>query len=179
MADDQTPLRPAAIEDAILSIRGERVILDEDLAMFYGVTTKRLNEQVKRNLRRFPADFMFQLTPDEVQALRSQKATLKTGRGQHRKYLPFAFTEHGALMLATVLNSEVAVEASVYVVRAFVKLRQILATNRALAAKLLQLEQRVGKHDQVIPHLIAAVRKLMEKPTPTKRKIGFRSDSKE
>ena len=110
---------------AIASVRGQRVILDADLAALYGVETRRLNEQVKRNPTRFPPDFMFQLAVEEQTALRSQIAILKTGRGQHRKYLPYAFTEHGAIMAATLLNSPRAVQVSVYVVRAFVQLRAL------------------------------------------------------
>ena len=117
---DTLPPAPAieSISLSIASLRGQRVILDSDLAALYGVETKRFNEQVKRNLARFPADFLFQLTTDEFDSLRSQIATLKPGRGQHRKYLPYAFTEHGALMASTVLNSARAVEVSIYVVRA-------------------------------------------------------------
>ena len=106
-------------------MRGQKVMLDSDLAELYGVPTKRLNEQVKRNIDRFPPDFMFRLSQEEAEILRSQNATLKGGRGQHRKYLPYAFTEHGAIMAATVLNSQRAVEMSVFVVRAFVQLREM------------------------------------------------------
>ena len=116
-------------------------MLDSDLAGLYGVTTKRLNEQVKRNIERFPADFMFQLNAEEHEALRSQIATLKTGRGQHRKYPPYVFTEHGAIMAASVLNSPRAIQVSVYVVRAFVRLREVLATHKDLARKLEDLEK--------------------------------------
>src|SRR5918992_3250577 len=124
------------ISQSILILRGQRVLRDSDLAALYGVSTKRFNEQVKRNLARFPADFAFQLSDDEAESLRSQIATLKTrGRGQHRKYLPYAFTEHGAIMAATILNSPRAVEMSVHVVRAFVQLRDLLSSNRQLAEK--------------------------------------------
>lgn len=124
---------PAHIADRILLIRGQRVLLDRDLAMLYGVSTKRFNEQVRRNEARFPLDFMFQLSAKEWGSLRSQIATLKTGRGEHRKYLPLAFTEHGAIMAATILNSRRAVEISVYVVRAFLRLRELLASNKELS----------------------------------------------
>jgi phage regulator Rha-like protein len=126
----------AQVEDitrAILILRGHRVLPDTALAALYGVTTKRFNEQVRRNAKRFPADFMFQLTGEELDSLRSHFATLKLGRGQHRKYLPFVFTEHGAIMAATILNSPRAVEMSVYIVRAFVQLREMLASNKELA----------------------------------------------
>lgn len=164
------------IERTILSIRGHRVILDTDLATFYGVTTKRLNEQVRRNRERFPGDFMFQLTAEEHTSLRSQSATLKAGRGQHRKYQPLAFTEHGAIMAASVLSSPKAVEMSIMVVRAFVKLRNILGTHRQLAEKLAELERKLSTHDQHIQVLFEAIRKLMDPPDPTdesKRRIGF------
>jgi hypothetical protein len=120
-------------------------MLDSDLAELYGVTTKRLNEQVKRNRQRFPADFMFQLTSDEATNLRSRIATSKQGRGG-RRYRPYAFTEHGAIMAASVLNSYRAIEVSIYVARAFVKLREMLRTHKELARKLAELEKRIGFH---------------------------------
>lgn len=127
-----------AIVQAIRVIRGQKVLLDADLAALYGVETKRFNEQVKRNQQRFPEDFMFQLTDEEFDDLRSQNATSNRGRGG-RRYLPYAFTEHGAIMAATILNSPWATEVSVYVVRAFVKLRELLASHRALAKRLEEL----------------------------------------
>ncbi len=130
------------IARSILALRGHRVLLDAELAALYATTTKRFNEQVRRNVARFPADFMFQLTPDELLGLRSHFATSNdapSGRGG-RRYLPYAFTEHGAIMAATILNSPRAVEMSVYVVRAFVKLRELLISNRDLAKKLVQLD---------------------------------------
>ena len=167
--DGQTSLVPVErIERAILSIRGEKVMLDSDLAELYGVETKRLNEQVRRNLSRFPPDFMFQLTSQEWESLRSQFATLK--RGEHRKYLPYAFTEHGALMLANVLNSERAAQTSVQVVRAFVRLRQMLASNAELARKLAALE---NKYDAQFKVVFDAIRQLMSPPEPKRREIGF------
>ena len=165
-----------AIESQILVIREQRIMLDMDLATLYGVTIKRLNEQVKRNIERFPADFMFQLTAEETASLRSQFATLKTGRGQHRKYLPYAFTEHGAIMAANVLNSPHAIEASVLVVRAFVKMREALTANRELARKLAELERKLDTHDTAIKSLMAAIRNLMTPPEPQRRPIGFRKD---
>jgi hypothetical protein len=161
------------IAQFILVLRGQRVLLDSELAHLYGVTTKRFNEQVKRNLARFPTDFMFQLTTDEVGALRSQFATLKTGRGQHRKYRPYAFTEHGAIMAAMILNSPRAVEMSVYVVRAFLRLRDLLASNRLLAEKFAELERKVASHDQAIVGLLKTIRELLQTPAPKKRPIGF------
>lgn len=166
------------IERAILLIRGQKVLLDSDLATLYEVPVKRLNEQVKRNRERFPEDFMFQLNKVEAataQALRSQTATLETGRGRHRKYLPFAFTEHGALMAANVLNSPRAMVVSVFVIRAFVRLRYTLASYRELAGKLVELERKVAGHDEALRELVVAIRELMEPPAkPSRRRMGFR-----
>lgn len=170
---DSTPLPIADIAQRIQLIRGRRVILDADLAAFYGETTKRFNQQVKRNLARFPTDFMFQVDEEEAFGLRLQIATLKTGRGQHRKYAPYVFTEHGAIMAATLLNSPRATEISVHVVRAFVELRGMLATNRELANKLHLLERKVSKHDQAIGELIDSMRQLLAPPDPPRQPIGF------
>ena len=171
------------IAQSILILRGHRVILDSELAALYGVSTKRFNEQVRRNRGRFPADFMFQLTLEELAVLRSQIATLKGGRGQHRKYLPYAFTEHGAIMAATVLNSPRAVEMSAYVVRAFVHLRELLSSNRELARRFAELEARLDKkltqHDQAIAAILSAIRQLMNPPQPKRRPIGFTADLEE
>jgi len=167
-----------AIASRIIVLRGQRVMLDADLAALYGVTTKRLNEQVMRNLARFPSDFMFQVTREEWGSLRSQFATLEAGRGQHRKYLPYAFTEHGAIMVTMVLNSPRATEVSVYVVRAFVELRDTLVAHKELAKRLDELESRLERklatHDQAIAGILDAIRQLMVPPEPTKkRRIGF------
>jgi hypothetical protein len=155
---------------------GQRVILDAELAALYGVTTKRLNEQVKRNAARFPADFLFRLDPTEVEALnRSQFAT---GSQNHRypRFQTFAFTEHGAIMAATVLNSPRAVEMSLYVVRAFVRLREVLASNAELARKLNDLERKLKGHDEAITAILSAIRELMNPPAPKRRGIGFTAD---
>jgi aromatic ring-opening dioxygenase LigB subunit len=154
-------------------IRGLRVILDSDLAAFYVKTTKRFNQQVTRNAERFPRDFMFLLNDDEFESLRLQIATLKTGRGRHRKYLPRVFTEHGAIIAATLLNSQRATEISVHVVRAFIELRALVATNRELASKLKQLERKVSQHDKAITELFESMNELLEPPTPPKWAIGF------
>jgi len=165
------------IERAILLVRGEKVILDADLARLYGVETKRLNEQVKRKKDRFPEDFVFQLTWEEAKASRSQSATLK--RGRNIKYRSYAFTEHGAIMAANVLNTPRAVQVGVYVVRAFVRLRRALSGHKALAAKLDRLEHKVGRHDREIRALIDAMRQLMAPPPTTpKRQIGFQTEAK-
>jgi phage regulator Rha-like protein len=160
------------IQSRILVVRRHKVMLDSDLAELYGVSTKRLNEQVKRNRERFPGDFMFQLTPEETERLRSQIATSKEGRGG-RRYRPYAFTEHGAIMAATVLNSERAIQVSVYVVRAFLKLREIVSNHKELAGKLTELEQRVEVHDDEITALFEAIRQLMEPPGGSGKRIGF------
>ena len=174
------PKRPAMlsvpVESRILIVRRQRVILDRDLAELYRVTVKRLNQQVKRNQERFPADFMFQLTSTEDKALRLQIATSKKGRGG-RRYLPYAFTEHGAIMAATVLNSARAVEMSVFVVRAFVRMREMLAKNRQLAAKINELDRRLETHDTTIQDIIEAIKELMIPEGPSKRKIGFQLPS--
>jgi hypothetical protein len=172
MTKKNTLVPMGRIEQKIFFVRGQKVMLDVDLAGLYGVTTKRLNEQVKRNLERFPEDFMFQLTAEEADSLRSQFATSNAGRGG-RRYLPFAFTEHGAVMLASVLNSPQAVEVSVYVVRAFVRLREVLATHTELAHKLNELERKVGAHDEAIKSLVTAIRQLMQPPPTKRRRIGF------
>ena len=167
---------PLSIEDIaqrILIVRGRRVLLDADLAAFYVVVTKAFNQQVRRNLGRFPPDFMFQLNDAESTALRSQFVTLKNGRGQHRKYLPLAFTEHGAIMAAMVSNSARATEISVQVMCAFIELRNLVAGNKELAAKLKRLERKVDSHDQAITGLIDSMRELMAPPEPKKRPIGF------
>ena len=160
------------VEKAILLLRGHRVLLDSDLSTLYGVTTKRLNEQVRRNRDRFPEDFAFQLTRAEYAALRSHFATLKTGRGQHRKYFPRVFTEHGALMAATVLSSRIAVQASIQIVRTFVRLRQFMASHSDLARKLETIEKRYDAQFKVV---FDAIRELMAPEVPsTKPRIGFR-----
>jgi hypothetical protein len=171
-----------SIEDvsrAIVVLRGRKVLLDAELAALYGVTTKRLNEQVKRNAERFPEDFMFRLSRTETDALnRSHSAT---GSQKHRdpRFPPYAFTEHGAIMAATTLNSRRAVEMSLYVVRAFVRLRELLATNTALARKLDELESRLQTHDEAITGILRTLRGLMNAPASERRGIGFTADLKE
>jgi len=166
----------------IIIIRGQRVILASDLARLYGVQTKVLNQAVKRNRDRFPEDFVFQLTMQEAEAVvhsRSQIVTLK--RGSNIKYLPYAFTEHGALMAANVLNSPSAVEMSVFVVRAFIKMRETLAGNKAMAGKLSELETKLTKrldiHEKAIVHVLGEIKKLATAaPQPSeiqKPRIGF------
>jgi hypothetical protein len=165
------------VETKIQVIRGHRVILDSDLAELYGVPVKRLNEQVKRNAQRFPSDFVFQL---KVRELRSQFATSNSAHDRKlnkprggRRYLPFAFTEHGAIMAATVLNSRRAVEMSIFVVRAFVRMRAALASSQKIIAKLRDIEKRVGDHDSDIREIMDAIREMMRPQPPSGRRIGF------
>ena len=159
------------VQGKIILIRSQKVMLDADLAKLYQVSTKRLNEQVRRNSRRFPSDFMFQLTKEEYSVLRSQFATLEKGRGRHRKYLPYAFTEQGVAMLSSVLTSERAILVNVEIMRTFVRLREILATHKELARKLEELEK---KYDEQFAVVFEAIRELMKPPEPPpKRRIGF------
>jgi phage regulator Rha-like protein len=169
-----------AIESRILTIRGQKVILDRDLAALYSVPTKVFNQAVKRNIRRFPGDFMFRLTVEEYKGLRSQFVTLKPGRGRHTKYLPYAFTEHGAVMAANILRSKRAVQMSVFVVRAFVRMRAMLATRKDLARKLAALEktltERLDLHERVISDIIQQIMSLLSpagEPEPPRKRIGF------
>jgi hypothetical protein len=155
-----TPMPEGHIESGILLIRGQKVLLDQHLADLYRVPVKRLNEAVKRNRERFPSDFMFQLTKQEFDNLRSQIATSSSYGG--RRYPPYAFTEHGAVMLAAVLNSPVAVEASIQVVRAFVRLRQLLASDAGLRRKLDRLERKMKDHDEKFAIVFEAIRQLMD-----------------
>jgi len=159
------------IEEMIFLIRGQRVMLDSDLAKIYGVTTKRLKEQFRRNIKRFPQDFAFQLTNQELAILRSQFATSRLHGGL--RYSPIAFTEHGALMLGNILNSKTAIEASIRVVRAFVWIREQLAANKELSQKLKELESRVGEHDEAIGDLFEAIRQLLNPEEKPQREIGF------
>ena len=173
------PVRVVGIDDKIFSLRGHRVMLDRDLAELYGVPLKRLNEQVKRNKTRFPADFMFRMTPEEGRAVvfsRSQIATLK--QGQNIKHSPYAFTEHGAVMLANVIRSDVAVRASIQVVRAFVHMRRLTATQEAIVRQLEGLGRRVGKHDAALKNILKILNKLLEPPQlPPKNPMGFRGST--
>ena len=178
LALPEPPVPVEMIERKIFLIRGQKVMLDRDLAELYGVPTRRLNEQVMRNRTRFPADFMFQLTLEEARAapsIRSQNATLK--RGQHLKYAPYAFTEQGVAMLSSALRSGRAIEVNIVIMRAFVKLREILATHKDLAQKLDALEEKYKKHDRQIKAVFDAIRRLIEVPAVRPaRRIGFVRD---
>jgi hypothetical protein len=173
MASKPTSILTDQVTPLILPLRGQRVIIDADLARLYGVTTRRLNEQVRRNAERFPEDFTFQLTAAERTEL--VEGVERFVRQKHATTLPHAFTEHGAIMAASVLNSPRAVEVSVLVVRAFVKLRELLFTHKELAKKFTELESRLANHDVHIQQLLYTIRKLMDEPAaPPKPKIGFR-----
>ncbi|MEK7677943.1 MAG: ORF6N domain-containing protein [Verrucomicrobiota bacterium] len=174
MNDKTSPIQPAQIEQVILLIRGQRVMLDRDLAALYGVETKNLNKAVRRNLDRFPADFMFQLTSDEAQACagsRFQFGTLK--RGQNIKYLPQVFTQEGVAMLSSVLRSPRAVQVNVAIMRVFVRLRATLALHQELAHKLAELERKIEGHDTSIRTLFDAIRDLAAPPAKPRGEIGF------
>ena len=160
------------IEQKIFLIRGHKVMLSTDLAYLYGVEPKVLIQAVKRNIERFPGDFMVKLTPQEAKSLRSQFVTLK--RGAHTKYPPYAFTEQGVAMLSTVLRSRQAIQVNIAIVRAFVKLRQILSSHKELAYKLELLERKIEKHDEEIHNIFDAIRQLLEPPeSGPKKRIGF------
>src|SRR5260370_21161369 len=172
MMSTKALLPVARIEQAILLIRGEKVMLDRDLAALYGVTTGNLNKAVKRNLQRFPADFMFQLTEEEAESLIFQIGRSK-GRGG-RRHFPYAFTEQGVAMLSSVLRSEQSIRVNVAIMRSFVRLRETLALHKELARKLTELEQRIEGHDTAIRSLFEAIRQLMAPPAaPPKPEIGF------
>lgn len=176
--------KPTVVEEVIatriLEIRGKKVMLDRDLAKLYGVTAKVLNQTVKRNIKRFPGDFMFQLAWAEIESLRSQIVTLNntttdiSQRGKHIKYLPYAFTEQGVAMLSSVLNSERAIQVNILIMRAFTRLREILLTHKELAVKINALENKYAEHDKTIKSIFDTIKELL-KPPPVKEKkmIGF------
>jgi len=164
------------VDSKIFVLRGQRVILDADLAELYGVQVRHLNQQVKRNAKRFPLAFRFQLSPEELKILRSQNVISSEGHGGAR-YRPYAFTEHGAIMAATVLNSERAIEMSVFVVLAFVRMRRAIAGNRQILTKLAELEHRLEAHDSDIQELVEAIRELMNPAEPSRTRIGFEPPS--
>lgn len=161
----------------ILVIRRQRVLLDEDLAALYGVETRSLLQAVKRNLERFPSDFMFELSATEWAALRSQSVTSKPGRGG-RRYAPYAFMEQGVAMLSSVLNSDHAIAVNIEIMRSFVRIRRLLEVDKSLARKFDRLERKLASHDQAIVGILAAIRQLMNPPEPKRRGIGFTADLK-
>jgi phage regulator Rha-like protein len=159
------------IEKFIYVIRNTRVMLDSDLARLYGVETRVLKQAVRRNKKRFPDDFMFELTKEENRVLRSQNVTLE--RGKYSKYLPFAFTEQGVAMLSSILNSERAIEVNIEIMRAFVRVREMLGAHRELTARLKELENSIQDHDEQIQTIFEAIRQLMTPSEKSKKKIGF------
>jgi hypothetical protein len=187
--DQDRSISVEVVATKILLVRGRKVMLDKDLAQLYGASSKVLNQAVKRNLSRFPEDFMFQLTKEEVESLRSQFVTLneqvaneqdRTKRGRHLKYLPYAFTQEGVAMLSSVLNSDRAIQVNIAIMRAFVKLREFLLTHKELAQKIEELER---KYDRKFLVVFEAIKKLLEPipdppapPEPKKPPIGFRKD---
>jgi phage regulator Rha-like protein len=168
-------IRKEIIEKRIFLIRGHKVMLSNHLAELYGVEAKVLIQAVKRNIKRFPKDFMFQLDWHEAQSLRSQFVTLNRGpkRGRHSKYLPYAFTEQGVAMLSSVLRSEKAIQVNIAIMRAFVKLRRILSTHKELASKLKELEGKIEEHDRDIKDIFEAIRQLMRVPDEHRKISGF------
>lgn len=166
----RSTLTVKTIEQKNFLVRGQKVMLDSDLAELYGVLTKVLLQAIKRNAKRFPQDLMFQLSETEDKVLRSQLVTLKTGRGQHRKYRPYVFTEQGVSMLSSVLNSDRAIEVNIQIMRTFVKLREMIASHRNLARRL---DEREKKYDAQFKVVFDAIRELMTHPDEDKRKIGF------
>jgi len=161
-------VKQEVIERIIYMIRGHKVMLDSDLAELYAVEVKQLKRQVRRNIERFPADFMFQISKEEYESLRCQIGTLK--RGEHSKYLPYAFTEQGVAMLSSVLHSKRAIQVNIAIMRAFVKLREMLTANKDLARKLNAMEKKYDSHFKIV---FDAIRQLMSPPEPKRRKIGF------
>lgn len=175
MAESKSIIRVGTIQQRILLIRGEKVIVDADLADAYSVSTRRLNEQVKRNKARFPSDFMFQLTSEEKAEVVANCDHLSKLKFSHA--LPFVFTEHGAIMAASVSNSPKAVEVSVFVVRAFVQLREVIAGHKELARKIGQIERKLSDHDDQILVMVEAIKQLMDPKLPPKiRRIGFQAE---
>ncbi|MWB93809.1 ORF6N domain-containing protein [Flavobacterium sp. GA093] len=173
---EQSLLSEETISNKIYFIRNQKVMLDRDLALLYGVETKRLNEQVKRNLSRFPEDFMFQLTENESNSLRSQIATLKKTRGTHQKYLPFAFTEHGILMLSSILKSDKAIQTNIQIMRIFTKVRQMLFDTTEIKIDILQIQKKLENHDKNIELVFSYLDELTEKKENQveRVKIGYK-----
>ena len=162
------------VERRIYLIRGHKVMIDEDLAELYGVTTKRLNEQVRRNLKRFPEDFMFQLSKEETEILRSQIAVSRSTHGGRRS-LPYAFTEHGVAMLSSVLNSDRAIEVNITIMRAFIRLRQLLESNEELNRKFAAVIKKLSTHDKYFQVVFEELKRLTDQPTPSRNQIGFKT----
>jgi hypothetical protein len=175
LAADQPSVSVELIARRIYHLRGEKIMLDSDLAELYQVPTKALKQAVRRNLDRFPGDFMFQLSAEES-ALRSQIVTLDKGRGRHSKYAPYAFTEHGVAMLSSVLTSKRAVQMNILIIRAFVQIRELLVTNKDLAGRVEKLEAAQREHTSIIGILAEEIDELKVLPEPPKRRIGYKTD---
>lgn len=175
-SQNSIPISVQVIEPRIFLVRGHKVMIDVDLAELYGVSTKRFNEQVRRNLKRFPEDFMFRLMKDEAESLRSQFATSKTGSGG-RRYLPYVFTEQGVAMLSSVLKSDRAIEVNIAIMRAFVKLRQMLESNEELNRRFAAVIRKLATHDKYFAIVFDELKKLSEPPTNPRKQIGFKSGS--
>ena len=174
--DDQSLFSEETISNKIYFIRNQKVMLDSDLASLYDVETRTLNQAVKRNISRFPADFMFQLTENEYNSLRSQIVILKKGRGEHQKYLPFAFTEHGILMLSSVLKSDKAIQTNIQIVRIFTKVRQMLLDTTEIKVDILQIQKKLENHDKNIELVFSYLDELTEKKENESErvKIGYK-----
>ncbi|HWZ22359.1 MAG TPA: ORF6N domain-containing protein [Cytophagaceae bacterium] len=170
--NNKTKISDDVVVNKIHLIRGQKVMLDSDLAEMYGVETKRLKEQVRRNATRFPKDFMFELTKKEVHFLRSQIATLENS--QHYKYLPFVFTEHGVLMLSSILNSERAIEVNIQIMRIYTKLKEILLTHKDILLKVEQMEKNLGKQDEKIKAIFDYLKQFIKEKNVPIPKIGFK-----
>jgi hypothetical protein len=174
--DDQSLLSEETISNKIYFIRNQKVMLDSDLASLYDVETRTLNQAVKRNISRFPADFMFQLTENEYNSLRSQIVILKKGRGEHQKYLPFAFTEHGILMLSSILKSDKAIQTNIQIMRIFTKVRQMLQDTTEIKVDILQIQKKLENHDKNIELVFSYLDELTEKKENESErvKIGYK-----
>jgi phage regulator Rha-like protein len=168
-----TVVADTALENKIYEIRNKKVMIDSDLAGLYGVETKRLKEAVRRNADRFPADFMFELTSEELESLRTQIASSKSGRGGLR-YLPMAFTEQGVSMLSSVLNSKTAIQVNIQIIRVFTKMRELLFIHKDIMLQLQKLEKKVASHDEDIAMIFKCLKELLNPPQPPRRRIGFR-----
>jgi len=167
------------VMNKIYLIRRQKVMLDKDLAELYDVETKVLNQAVKRNSDRFPGDFMFQLTEKEWKVLRSQIVTLKTGRGQHPKYMPFAFTEQGVAMLSSVLKSETAIRVNIQIIRIFTRMREMIMNHKDILLQLEKIEKKLAGHDEDITLIFQYLKQLLNPPQPPRRKIGFKREDEQ
>jgi hypothetical protein len=167
------------VMNKIYFIRGQKVMLDRDLAELYGVETRTLNQAVRRNIDRFPEDFMFQLKEEEWQSLRSQFVILKTGRGQHSKFMPFVFTEQGVAMLSSVLNSETAIRVNIQIIRVFTRMRQMMVTHKDILLQLEKMERKLTGHDGDIQLIFKYLKQLLNPPQQRRKRIGFKTSNQD